>query len=114
MVTNSNEYMRAYYSKNKDKYRTKYNPEHFCTVCNCTMKIKNRYRHVKTKKHLERPNTPWETIGLLINRYLDTNTSYRSRVRFSHVSFAHKSTVDHNTRNSTTDQLVSAAKNMQL
>ena len=53
MVTNSNEYMRAYYSKNKDKYRTKYNPEHFCTVCNCTMKIKNRGRHVKTKKHLD-------------------------------------------------------------
>lgn len=53
MVTNSNEYMRAYYSKNKDKYRTKYNPGHFCTVCNCTMKIKNRYRHVKTKKHLD-------------------------------------------------------------
>lgn len=53
MVTNSKEYMRAYYSKNKDKYRTKYNPEHFCTVCNCTMKIKSRGRHFKTKKHLD-------------------------------------------------------------
>lgn len=52
----SKEYMRDYYLKNKDNYKGKYNKEFYCEHCNCTMKMKHRSRHLKTKKHLDNVN----------------------------------------------------------
>jgi len=49
MVTNSPEYSRAYYEKNKEKFM-----KNKRIICDCGMEINrcSKYYHVKTKNHL--------------------------------------------------------------
>ena len=67
MVTNSSSYMKEYYHKNKETYRQKYNKDYFCDVCNCTMKMKHRSRHLKTMKHAHYAEKVHNTEGQVLN-----------------------------------------------
>lgn len=67
MVTNSSAYMKEYYHKNKETYRQKYNKDYFCDVCNCTMKMKHRSRHLKTTKHADNAEKVQNTEGQVLN-----------------------------------------------
>ena len=56
MVTNSSEYMKKYYEKNKDKFKTggSYNKLIKCEMCNKEYSQLNYAKHLKSTKHLDK------------------------------------------------------------
>lgn len=51
MVTMTKEYNRNYYTANRERFLTKYNPTEYCEACSCSFQHKYLKRHLATKKH---------------------------------------------------------------
>ena len=51
MPTNSKEYMKEYYHKNRENFLCKYSGTHYCTACDVTFQSSYLNRHNKTEKH---------------------------------------------------------------
>lgn len=51
MVTMTKEYNRNYYTANRERFLSKYNPTEYCEVCSCSFQHKYLKRHLATKKH---------------------------------------------------------------
>ena len=53
MVTMTKEYNRNYYTANRERFLSKYNPTDYCEACSCSFQHKYVKRHLATKKHQE-------------------------------------------------------------
>ncbi len=51
MPTNSKEYMREYYHKNREKFLCKYSGTYYCAACDTTVARSYLKRHNRTEKH---------------------------------------------------------------
>ena len=51
MPTNSKEYMREYYHKNREKFLCKYSGTYYCAACDITFQRSYLNRHNRTDKH---------------------------------------------------------------
>ena len=56
MVSNSIEYTREYYSKNKDKIKTCMSRKKYCDICNKYIRLNNFNRHCTCNKHKKNEN----------------------------------------------------------
>ena len=51
MPTNSKEYMKEYYHKNREKFLCKYSGTYYCAACDVTFQSSYLNRHNKTENH---------------------------------------------------------------